>query len=456
MLKKHSKIKFFILTIIAILGVLLSVCSFSVPNSQTNFPGFLSLINKGIELNGGVEAVYTCTLKEGVKTDLDDAVEDAAGKVEELYTKLSANIGYNELHVNKLGNNKIQVLFSDDASVADPIYEYTKTSKELYMTLTESADANRYVFPNDVASVVIGRDATDSSLGINVNFTSLGQSHIQDLKSHADDDATVYIYMGSELFTSVSVDEVKNGMFITSDSVTEDTIIETCHNIIAGSMEVSFTDVSVHELSPALGINVKLYILIALAVIICMAFAFMYVRYGHLGLIAMLSMTFYLVLFVFFMQAIPFIVMNLVGVIAGVAAFLIATAANCYIFEKIRDEYAIGKKIHISCKSAFKSALWPIIDSHVALALASICIWIFAPASVKLVGVALLVGAVLSVFTSLAMTRYFVNLYLPLNSTKPQKLRLYRDKNVKEIKQDEVEIISPDQTIAQNGEGENE
>ena len=48
-----------------------------------------------------------------------------------------------------------------------------------------------------------------------------------------------------------------------------------------------------------------------------------------------------------------------------------------------------------------------------------------------------MLGTLLSAFASLVITRYLLNIYLPINSTKAKKLHLYRDKNVKEIKEDD-------------------
>ena len=449
MLKKHSKIKLIIISIIALLGILLCVCSFSVPYSQNNFNGFLGAINKGIELDGGIEVIYSCSLKEGEDSSLEENMNDAVSKLESLYSQLS----FNEFHINKLGDNQIQLLLSSEARVAEEIYEYVTTSKGLYMTLTESKDANKYVFAEDIKEVKINYDYENSKHGVNLFFTNAGKADIENLKKHADDmDLTnAYLYWGDELFASLEIDSVKDGMFVTSDSISYDSdALKASHNILVGSMGVNFDQFSVHTITPALGANASTCIIIILALIIVASFVFMYIRYGHFGLLSSLAAAFYLVLFVFFMQAIPLILMNLAGVVASVIAYLIAVGTQCYLFEKTKEEYALGKKIHLSCKGAFKRALWPILDSHIALALAAICLWIFAPANLTIVGIILLTGAILSVFTSLVLTRFFVHLYLPLNSTKPQKLRLYRDKNVKEIKE-EVEIIVP-----QSEEGNNE
>ena len=275
-----------------------------------------------------------------------------------------------------------------------------------------------------------------------------------------DEKSTVYVYAGelasSNLVASIEIEDVVDGMFITSSNYSnETTTIEACHNIIAGSLNVTLEKDGVNTISPILGVNTGLCLAIVLAVIVVATIALVCVRYGHLGLLGSLAMAFYLVFFAFLMQSIPFVTLNIVGVVACVVSYFIALLSNCYIFEKIREEYALGKKIHISYKSGFKKALWPLIDSHVAVALAAICIWIFAPAGVKIFGIAIFVGLILSLAISLGLLRWFVHLYLPINSTKAKLLRLYRDKNVKEINE-EVEIIPEDQVNSQSVEGENE
>ena len=460
MLKKHARIKFIIIALIAILGILLCVCPFSIPSSTNMFAGFVPAVNKGIELSGGVEVSYKAELKEGATISLEDALDDAKNKVYDLYSVA----GYSELFVNKVGDDKLSILMSSEARVGDDGYEYLQTSKPVHMTLTEATDSTgdirEYVVGADIKAAKASYDQNSQKYGIYLHFTQTGLEHIETMKSNAEKNAKVYIYCGdvesANLRASVAIDEVKEGMFVTAESLTSSNIGEYAHNIMAGSMAVTLSNVASAKVSPSLGENSNLYIAIALISIIVVSMMFMYARYGHFGLLGSLSLVFYLVFFAFLMQAIPLVTMNLIGVIACVVAYLIAVVSHCYIFEKIKDEYASGKKIHIACKGGFRKALWPIIDSHVVAALAAICIWIFAPSAVKVFGIAILTGAVLSLVASMGLIRGFVSLYLPLNTSKPQKLRLYRDKNVKEVKEDEVEIIPEDQVNSQMMEGENE
>lgn len=461
MLRKHSIIKFALLAIIAILGILLCVCPFAVPYSTTNYNGFVSAINKGVELNGGVSAVYECKLPDGSDKELSQAIDDSLSKIEVMFQRE----GYTELYVTRQGGNKVNVVASG-AKETDSSFDYIENRKELSFTLSQYSDTltnpEVYLTSSAIAKVRPKYDYVDSSavLGLSIEFTSEGKEDVEALKKQAKESGneTIYIYLGeigSETFATIDYEDLNsNSIFITPSSISESNAIEIAYQVASGSLDVELVLKERGTISAVFGKNTLLYIGICLLVVVLATMAFMWVRYGHLGLLGNLSLAFYLIIFTMLMVAIPFVVFNLTAIVGSVIAFALAVFANAYVFEKIRGEYAIGKKIHLSCKGGFKKALWPLIDSHVLIVLASIFIWIFAPASMKVFGITLIVGAVVSLFSALAMTRYFVNIYLPLNSSKPKKLHLYRDKNIREIKDEEVTIV-PEGAELDNATGGN-
>ena len=239
-------------------------------------------------------------------------------------------------------------------------------------------------------------------------------------------------------------------LFITASSTgsystsTADDARAIAYSIIGGAIDVDLNLLEISNISPILGQNTKLYLSIALAILVVSTFVCLIIRYRHLGLLACLALTFYLILFSFFLMTLPFVTLNLAGVIGSVLAFAVAVLAIIFLFEKIKEEYAMGKKIHLSCKGGFKRALWTILDSHFIVILISLFTWIFAPAMLKGFGISMILGALLSMFISLVLMRLFVKNYLRINSSKAKKLGLYRDKSVKEEKDEEVQIIKED------------
>ena len=441
MLKKNSIVKFVLLTIIAILGVLLCVLPFNIPASTNRYNGFLTSIEKAMDLNGGVVAMYDCTLPNGGTVNLDKAIDNSIEKINKIFN----TEGYNELNVVRQGNNKVRIEVAG-ALESDYAFSYIEDYKELKMTVQQLSDTvtdpRVFVDSSDIATAYPSYDYENSSYGIVVEFTSNGLTKLQELKDYAAEtsNATIYVYLGefksSNLLSEISVDNVTdNTMFLTASSngsystASATEAKEIAYSIVSGSLDVKLNFVESSYISPALGENTQLYIGIAGLIIILLTFIFLIVRYGDLGLLGLLSLTFFLILL----------------------GFVIATISNLIIFERIRNEYAIGKKIHLACRGGFKRALWTILDSHFLIILVGIFIWIFAPATLKCFAITLLIGTLLSMFSSLVMTRYFVNIYLPINSTKAKRLHLYRDKSIVEIKDDGVEIIKEEANSVEGG-----
>ena len=456
MLKKYSIVNFVLLIIIALLGILLSVCPFNVPASTDKYNGFVNAIEKGIDLNGGVSAIYSAELDGGESNlSLTETIDASIEKVENVF---SHNGDFPELFVTRQGD-KVRVEVSGVSST-DSVFGYLADGQSIYVTLEEVSDdvtnPKVYLDSDDISYAYVGYDYDNSNYTVVLEFTNIGRSNLENILTSADEigSSNAYVYIESLdadnlLSDSINVSDIDGNISFALNSSSDyySTSTTTYSNgssqarvsyiITGGALGLDLTLLETSEISPILGENTLLFLGIASIATIVLAFVALIVKYRDLGLLGCLSLIFYLIIFVFFMQAIPFVVLNLATMFGCIFAFALAIIANVIIFEKVREEYALGKKIHLSFKGGMKKALWPILDSHIVLALVSMVIWIFAPSYLKGFGIVLLMGCVVSVFISLVVTRYLLNIYLPLNSTKSKRLGLVRDKSVKELKDDQ-------------------
>ena len=463
MLKRHAIIKFIFIAIVAILGILLCVCPFSVPYSNNKYNGFLKATKKSLDLNGGVSALYECSLPAVSNENLSDAIDSSLEKLE---TALKYE-RFTELEIRRQGGNKISLLASNSevpGLYLNDVFELIEDSKEMYFTF-ESAGEDKtpqsLLNSSDLVSVTPDYDYENSKIGLTLKFADSSKERIKYIKdaSSKTTDKKIYIYLeeinSDNLFVELDYKDLKNDeIFVTSSGTysTEDNTSarELAYNIVGGMLDVKLNLKDVSKISPILGKNTQLYIGIAILVVIFIAFMFLWIRYADLGLLAILSLAFYLVFFAFLMQSIPFITLNVAGVVGCVVAFIITVIAHAFVFEKIRDEYAIGKKIHLSCKSGQKRALFPLLDVSAIIAIISVLLWALVPSSLKCFAIMLAMGSVLSFACIQLLLRWFISIYLKINSTKPKKLHLYRDKSVKELKEEEVDIIVSSQEEVEN------
>jgi protein-export membrane protein SecD len=140
-------------------------------------------------------------------------------------------------------------------------------------------------------------------------------------------------------------------------------------------------------------------------------FIFVAVYYQVSGLIAVFS----LILNVLFVLAI------LVGLeatltlpgIAGIALTVgIAVDSNVVIYERIREELALGKRPSGAIEAGFQKAFRTIMDANVANAVAALVLLMYGTGPIKGFAVTLLIGIVTTLFTAVFVCKVIFDAYL--------------------------------------------
>ncbi len=447
MSKKRARIRFTWLAIVVLIGILLAVCPFNIPFTTYRYNGFANSISLGLDLSGGVSVVYDCTpAKNSNSSDITNAIDATCERLEQVLY----NEGYSEASVRRQSGNRIRIEVPNVTDSSE-VFSFLEDPKTLHMTLVECTDPDNppedFVNGFDIDSVNVSMQ--EDKYGVSVKFTSEGATKFANLTEQAaNGEKKIYIYLGdinaNNLFGQVTCESKITGgsTFISGDSMSDyDSAKEYAYNIMSGTFQVELTLIENSVISATLGKNALTYGIIAGAVALVIVMLIMWLRYGDFGLLANFALIVYAVLMLFFLQAIPFIQLTLPGIAGIILSLGMAVDGNVIIFERIKEEYAKGKKIHLAVKSGFKRAFWPIFDSNITTIITSIVLYILGTASIKGFALTLLLGILLSMFTTLVVTRFFVKSYLPLNSTNPRKLRLHREKGVVEIKEDETEKV---------------
>lgn len=460
MVKKRSITRFVVLAFVALIGILLTVCSFTIPYTTTNYNGFVNSIPLGLDYSSGVSIVYSAEKTNSTISSTSQAVDNTLSKID----KFLSYHGFSEYEINKQGDTKIEIQILED-EYSSTMLGLLESGQKIFFTIEEASDTltpESYLDSSDISFAEVSYDQNSSVYGINITLTNLGKSKLDNLKKQADyiDSDTVYVYLdeinSSNAYGEISVSKLDKTMFISSSSASNTTsdysnAYQTASNIFVGTFDVTLEQESMHTISAKLGDNAWLYTLIAFLVFAIAIMIFMWVRYGDLGLLANFALIFFIVLQFFFMQALPFIRLNLGGALAMFLSLILFTVCQIIICERVGKEYAIGNRIHVSCKNGFKKSFWRIFDLHIITLVASIILLLIGKYSISYFGGVIFIASLVSFFTLYVLFRFFVNTYLPLNSTKPKKLKLYREANVKEIKE-EVEIIPEDKASALTSE----
>jgi len=131
---------------------------------------------------------------------------------------------------------------------------------------------------------------------------------------------------------------------------------------------------------------------------------FMIIYYRLSGVIANFALTLN-ILFLFSGLAVLNATLTLPGIAGVVLSIGMAVDANVLIFERMREEYALGKPVRSSIDGGFGKALWTIVDSQVTTLITALALFLFGTGPIKGFAVTLSLGIIFNLFTALFCSR---------------------------------------------------
>ncbi len=145
-----------------------------------------------------------------------------------------------------------------------------------------------------------------------------------------------------------------------------------------------------------------------IAFIVVMAFMIVYYRFA--GLVASVALFANLLLTVGFMIGVQ-ATFTLPGIAGLVLMIGMAVDANVLIYERLREERERGATLSLALRNAYDRALPTIIDTHLSSIFTAIVLYIVGNDQLKGFGVSLTAGLIISLFTSLYMTRFMFDFW---------------------------------------------
>ena len=159
---------------------------------------------------------------------------------------------------------------------------------------------------------------------------------------------------------------------------------------------------------------------------------FMVFYYRFAGLVACVALLANLLLTVGFMVAVhaAFTLPGLAGVVLMLG---MAVDANVLIYERLREERNKGANLATAIRNGYDRAFPTIIDTHLTSIFTAIVLYTFGNDQLKGFAISLTVGLIISLFTSLYMTRLMFDYWLHRRwLTELKMLRLFERPSFKE------------------------
>jgi len=216
---------------------------------------------------------------------------------------------------------------------------------------------------------------------------------------------SIAIVLDDNVYSAPVVEgEIDGGTSSISGNFTVDDTKDLANVLKAGRLPAPAVIMSENVVGPSLGQEAITAGLLSCILGLVVILIFMVAYYNRAGTIAVVAV----VVNIFFLMGVLTslgAVLTMPGV-AGIILILgIAVDANVLIYERVREELALGKSVRIAVNDGFKHALPSILDSNISSFLTGLILFIFGSGPIQGFATTLMIGIVTSLFCSLLISR---------------------------------------------------
>ena len=403
-MKKNKAKSAFVLVIVLALMVLFGYTA--VYGWGETASGSGKSIKLGLDLAGGVSITYQVVGEENPSAeDMSDTIYKLQKRVQQYST---------EAQVYQEGADRISIEIPG-VSDANAI-------------LSELGKAGSLQFFNSSGSVVLeGTDVADAQAGTQQN--SMGNSEYVVKLTLTDQGAekfavatalaapthdVIYIMYDDMIVSAPSVNEaITDGNCVITGMQSFEAADNLASTIRIGGLSLTLEELRSNVVGAQLGAEAIEKALVAGAIGFAIIAVFMIAVYFLPGLAATLALGVYVELVIILLDA-----FNLTLTLPGIAGIILgigmAVDANVIIFARVREELATGKTVRSSVQIGFKKALSAILDGNITTLIAAIVLNVMGTGAIKGFAQTLALGIILSMFTSLVVTRIILNAFIEL------------------------------------------
>lgn len=394
---KKTKSTIIFIAVLFVIGILAYAGALGFKNiAGYRVKPFTEVINKGLDLQGGISVLEEIKAEEIDNTTLERTIEL-------LSMRVNPN-GAKEISVSREGKNRIRIEIPGEFDAKKVLESIGKTGNlefkgpddKVILTGKDVNDATAYMdqYGKPTISLELNADGTKKFAEATTKF--LGQQ--------------IGIYMDGEELTKPQVNDIiSNGKATITGSKSLEEAKRQANIIKSGALPVALEAVEFKTVGATLGQNALPLSMKAAAVGIGLVLLFMLIYYKGPGIMAGIALVFYVVIVLATFSA-----ANVTLTLSGIAGFLLtvgmAVDANVLIFERIKEELKIGKSIKSATEAGFNRALSSILDSNITTIIAAIVLYSLGSGTVKGFALTLMIGIVLSIFTALTVTKLLIKL----------------------------------------------
>lgn len=448
MSKARSKTKLCIVAILTIIGLLLTFVSFVVPTTNTTFNSFVGAINFGYDIGGGRLSVYEVSEESQSESDFDARFNETVRKLKDSFSGYGYDVTRQgdtvRIEVSHYDDSEMTTLLSLGGASSD-LQTYIAGEKGVSFNNSSSAfDAEGSVTEEYIKSCTIGSSQVSDGKDVypvTIEFSEAGQDIFKDLTQDiVDESGKLYMYINGTVYNSdgFSLTQSQSNLTLYSTSQASAQALKLQVDALSKPLILStiIDDNVTSGLNTGTGFffgNIKLLLIVSLITLFMACVIYLILKYRMLGVLATVSMLIFIVIYSFLLQSIPLVLIDINGLMGILFAFGLLFFNILGIFENIKKEYALGKKITNSVTTAFRKKVLPTLERYIFLLILCVVMYIVGSSALTAFSIALFVGLFVNYFVLFVALKGMSSSYLVINSTKKTYYNLKREEVKNEI-----------------------
>lgn len=361
-------------------------------------------IKLGLDLQGGTHVVLK--LKETPETPIN---QEALNRVIEVVERRVNELGVTEPIVQSQGKDQVIVELpgiKDSKKALDTIgktaqLEFRKVNPD--GKLGETALTGARLKKAQVSYDQYGQPA------IAIEFDSTGAKQFAQVTQESVGQPLAIVLDNKVLSSPVVQEPILGG----KAQITGNRSVEEAQKIAlllrAGALPVPVDIAEIRTVGPTLGADSIARSVHAGIIGTIMIVVFMLLIYRLPGLVANLTLVFYILLVLAAMVLLKATV-TLPGLAGLILSIGMAVDTNILIFERFKEEIHTGKSLRPALDAGFKHAFATVIDSHTTTFIGALILFWLGTGTVKGFAVTLMLGILINLFTAITVTKNILDI----------------------------------------------
>lgn len=438
-----------VVLLLCILLIVAGITYVDIFGTDSTGAGSASDIKLGLDLAGGVSITYQVVGEETPDaTDMQDTIAKLQQRVENYSTEaIVYQEGLDRINIEIPGVTDANAILQE-LGRPGALYFIAETDSEGNANYTgqmvQDADGNigtQYVLNKTIEELMAegsikleGTDVKDarggsiqtnmgSEYAVDLTMTDEGAKKFADATRNAyEKGETLGIYYDGSIISAPKVEAVlTDGNAQITHMESFEAAEKLASTIRIGGLKLELEELHSKVVGAQLGVDAIETSLLAGAIGLAIVALFMICVYRIPGVASVVGLASYVALVVLLLNGFD-MTLTLSGIAGIILSIGMAVDANVIIFARIREELAAGKTVKNAIKTGFDKALSAIIDGNITTLIAAVVLLFLGPGSVQGFAQTLALGIVLSMFTSLLVTRVVLNAFYALGA---KSVKLY-------------------------------